>query len=89
MVAKKTTKKTIKKPVKRAAKKVVKKYSASKRTAPMKSFHIYKEEKPFIRMQLSRQTLYWAILLLFIVITQLWILKIQLDIASLTMLLAP
>jgi hypothetical protein len=74
MVAKKT-----------AAKKPVKKV---KKTAPMKSFHIYKEEKPFTRVQLSRQTLYWIILLAFIVVTQLWILKIQMDIASLTVHLA-
>ncbi|MDB5179559.1 MAG: hypothetical protein JWN12_191 [Candidatus Saccharibacteria bacterium] len=76
---------------KRAAKKPVtkatSKRAAAKKPALMKSFRIYKEEKPFTRVQLSRQTLYWVILLAFIVVTQLWILKIQMDIASLTALL--
>jgi hypothetical protein len=83
------TKKTAKKPPKivKKVKKVTSKHSTSKKPAPMKSFHMYKEEKPFTRLQLSRQTLYWVILLVFIVITQLWILKIQMDIANLTALL--
>lgn len=72
---------------KTAAKKVTSKHVASKKPVPMKSFHMYKEEKPFVRVQLSRQTLYWTILLAFIIVTQLWILKIQLDIANLTAVL--
>jgi hypothetical protein len=72
-----------KKPVKKV-KKVTSKHAASKKSAPMKSFRMYKEEKPFVRVRLSRQTLYWTILLAFIIVTQLWILKIQLDIANLT-----
>lgn len=86
MVAKKTA---AKKPIKKSVKKVVsKKHSASKKTPQMKSFRVYKDTKPFTRVGLSRQTLYWIILLAFIVITQLWILKIQMDIANLTALIA-
>lgn len=84
MVAKKTA---VKKPVK-TVKKVAPKRAASKKTAPMKSFRVYKDSEPFTRARLSRQTLYWTILLAFIVVTQLWILKIQMDIAALTALIA-
>ncbi|HEY8886303.1 MAG TPA: hypothetical protein VIM31_02250 [Candidatus Microsaccharimonas sp.] len=84
MVTKKTA---AKKPVK-TIKKVASKRAASKKPAPMQSFRMYKEEQPFTRVQFSRQTLYWTILLAFIIVTQLWILKIQMDIANLTALLA-
>ena len=86
MVAKKTV---AKKPVarksaaKKTATKVVRKSTASKKTTPMKSFKVYKDVKPFTTFKITRQTLYWTILLAFIVITQLWILKIQMDISTL------
>lgn len=80
MVAKKTV-------AKKPTKKVTKKRVASKKVAPMKSFRLYKDEKPFLRAAFTRQTLYWAILLVFVIITQLWILKIQMDIAALTTLI--
>jgi len=96
MVAKKTVakkpaaKKTVaqkavaKKPVaKKAVKKVVRKSAASKKVAPMQSFRVYKNPPAFTSLKVTRQTLYWIILLTFIVITQLWILKIQMDIATL------
>ena len=89
MVAKKTvTKKpAAKKPVaKKAVKKVTKvtrKNAAAKKAAPMKSFHVYKEPAPFTSVRLTRQTLYWIVLLAFIIVTQLWILKIQMDISTL------
>ena len=86
MVTKKTVKKTVKKAVaKSPVKKVVKKVAAKvKKQPPMKSFKVYRNHEPFTTFRVSRQTVYWLILLLFIVITQLWILKLQLDIASLT-----
>jgi len=96
MVAKKTVakkpaaKKTVaqkavaKKPVaKKAVKKVVRKSASSKKAAPMQSFRVYKNPPAFTSFKVTRQTLYWLILLTFIVITQLWILKIQMDIATL------
>lgn len=90
MVAKKTTTKTVaKKTVKKPIKKVVsKKRAPSKKAATMQSFRVYKDTEPFTRVGFSRQTVYWTILLAFIIVTQLWILKIQLDIANLTALLS-
>ena len=91
MVAKKTaTKKPIKKVVasKVTPKKTTVKRTATKKTPQMQSFRVYRDDRPFVRAQLTRQTVYWVILLIFIVITQLWILKIQMDIADLTALLS-
>jgi hypothetical protein len=75
---------TKKKPLKKAAKKVVKSRSATAKVVPMKSFHLYKEPKPFTKFSITRQTVYWLILLIVVLVTQLWILKIQMDIANLT-----
>lgn len=80
------TKKTAAKKPARKVKKIASKHAASKKTVPMKSFRMYKDEKPFMRVQFTRQTLYWVILLVFVIITQLWILKIQMDIETLTSL---
>lgn len=77
MVAKKTV---AKKPVKKG----VHKNSTSKKTVPMKSFHVYKNDVPFITFRITRQTVYWTVLLISIIVTQLWILRIQTDIATLT-----
>ncbi|MBC7564676.1 hypothetical protein H7100_00375 [Candidatus Saccharibacteria bacterium] len=90
MVAKKTAAKSVaKKPTKKPLKKVAsKKRSTTKKPAEMQSFRVYKDTQPFTRIGFSRQTIYWSILLAFIIVTQLWILKIQLDIANLTALLA-
>ena len=89
MVAKKTN---VKKPLakKTAAKKLVakkpvaRKRSVSKKAAEMQSFRLYRDEVPFTTVRVTRQTIYWIILLAFIILTQLWILKIQIDIAVLT-----
>lgn len=80
MVSKKTV-------TKKPLKKTTHKASVSKKAAPMKSFRVYKDVKPFTTFKITRQTLYWAILLVFIIATQLWILKVQLDIANLNALL--
>jgi hypothetical protein len=79
-----TKKKSVKSTSKKTAKKVFAKHSTSKSEAPMKSFRVYKDVKPFTTFTVTRQTVYWAILLAFIIVTQLWILKIQMDIANLT-----
>jgi hypothetical protein len=91
MVAKKTaTKKpAAKKPVAKktstakTTKTVARKKVTAKKPAPMRSFRVYKSTEAFTTFKFTRQTLYWIILLGFIVITQLWILKIQMDIALL------
>ncbi|MDB5160318.1 MAG: hypothetical protein JWO99_581 [Candidatus Saccharibacteria bacterium] len=77
MVAKKTT-------AKKPAKKTTHKRVASKKSSRMKSFKLYKDDKPFTTFRITKQTVYWSILLIFIIITQLWILKVQLDISNLT-----
>jgi len=89
MVAKKTgakkpaTKKPVAKKAVAKSTKVIRKKTASQKTAPMQSFRVYKDSTPFTTFKVTRQTLYWLILLTFIVITQLWILKIQMDISAL------
>jgi len=80
------TKKTVAKNPLKAVKKVASK-RVTQKTAPMQSFRVYKDTQPFIQPRLSRQTLYWIILLAFIILTQLWILSIQMDIANLTTLI--
>ena len=57
---------------------------SKKQSSTMRSFRVYEDEKPFVALRANRQTLYWIILLVVILVTQLWILKIKLDIASLT-----
>lgn len=82
MVAKKTPAK------KSATKKIIKKFAikktSAKKPAKMQSFRVYKDDTPFTTFRLTRQTFYWAILLIFIIMTQLWLLQIQMDIADLT-----
>ncbi len=80
MVAKKTVKKTAPKR-KPAAKKTAAKKAKEQE---MKSFHLYKNEANFTEFRLTKQTLYWTVLLGFIALTQLWILKVQLEIAEIT-----
>lgn len=90
------TTKSTKKPVKRTTtKKVAAKAprkqtvarKSTKKTAEMKSFKVYKNPVPFRSFAITRQTVYWIILLLVIVVMQLWILKIQIEIAELTNIL--
>ena len=81
-----------KKPVKRASAKTTARKAPVKRTtkaraAEMRSFRIYKESVPFTRAQVTRQTIYWIILMGVVVAMQLWIIKLQLEIAQLTELL--
>ncbi len=81
--AKKTTvtKKTV------AAKKTVKKKSsaqkASTKKAPqVKSFRRSKNEPSFTTFKITRQTVYWLILIMFIIFMQLWILSLQIEVST-------
>lgn len=92
MVAKKNAAKKTSKTLsasKKLSKGVSKKHfkSVPQKTVSMRSFHLYKDTLPFTTTRLTRQTVYWLILLTFIVVTQLWILKLQTDIVNLTALL--
>jgi len=79
------TTKTVKKTVKKAApKRAAAKKTSVKKAAPMQSFRVYKNPKPFTTFRITRQTAYWVILLAIVAISQLWLLKIQLDISNLT-----
>jgi len=93
-----TTKKTTKKAAPRAAAKpaavkkapvkktVAKKQPAKKstiKTAEMRSFRVAKDEQSFKNFQITRQTVYWIILIAFIIFAQLWILKLQIEVAGL------
>lgn len=78
------TKAPAKKPV---VKKTVAKKSSAKRVskpAKMQSFRVYKDTNTFNKVSFTRQTIYWTLFLAVVMVTQLWILKIQLDIADLT-----
>ncbi len=79
MVAKKTTKKATS-----ARKPTAKKAPTKKKGEEMKSFKLYKYDENFTEFKFTKQTLYWTILLGFIAFTQLWILKVQLEIAEIT-----
>lgn len=51
---------------------------------PMRSFKVYRDTPSFTTFRVTRQTVYWTILLVFIIVMQLWILQVQLEIAALT-----
>jgi len=84
MVAKSTkaTKKAAprKKP---ASKKTAPKKASAKKSAELKSFKLAKGES-FFEFKISRQTVYWTILIAFIIVMQLWILKVQLEVMNAT-----
>jgi hypothetical protein len=81
MVAKKSTGKRSTRSTTASAKRVIR---GKKKAEQMKSFKIYRDNPAFTTFRVTRQTVYWTILLVFIIIMQLWILKVQLDIAVLT-----
>jgi len=76
MVTKKTTTTKKRTPAKRTSK--------AAKAQPIKSFRVAKEPVPFTSFKITRQTVYWVILISFIIFTQLWILRLQMDVATLT-----
>jgi len=83
-----TTKKSVpKKPVAKTAKKVVaaktvtKKVTAvkAKKVAKPQSFKLSNESGPFVSFRVTEQTVYWSILLIYIMLLVLWISNIQLE----------
>ncbi|MFZ2125173.1 MAG: hypothetical protein WA087_03315 [Candidatus Saccharimonadales bacterium] len=69
---------------KTAPKKVVKRVAAFKtvrraKTRAVKSFAVASERQPFVAFKVTDQTIYWSILLGYILLLSLWILKIQID----------
>ena len=82
-IKKPLVKKTVSK-VKTAVKKVASKKSVTPLEAPMKSFKLSRDALPFFSVHITKQTIYWSILLIFIMLMQLWILNVQLDIIKIT-----
>ena len=80
-VAKKTPAKTI------AVKKTVTKKPAAKKApakqAEMRSFRVARDTSDFAGFRITRQTVYWIVLVAFIIFAQLWILKLQIEVATL------
>jgi hypothetical protein len=61
------------------------KKNATKKTSvsELRSFKIAKDDPPFRSFKISRQTVYWLVLVCFIIFAQLWIIKLQIDVANL------
>lgn len=80
---KKTTTVAKKAPVKKttATKKTVKKASA--KAPQMRSFRVANDQQQFTSFRITRQTVYWIILVAFIIFVQLWILKLQIEVVTL------
>ena len=80
-VAKKTTasKSAAKKPsVKRTSSK-----KAGSKQQSVRSFRLSQDSEAFTSFRITRQTVYWIILVSFIIFVQLWILKLQIEVAML------
>lgn len=49
----------------------------------MQSFHVQPNNPSFTTFKITRQTVYWVILVAFIIFVQLWIIKLQVEVATL------
>ena len=65
-----------------AVKKPLRKKSSNKKVQ-MKSFKIAREPYPFMTFRITNQTIYWAVLLILILLLSLWVLNIQISIINL------
>ena len=77
VTAKAATKKTIAK--KTVAKTVASKPKRAKKIAKPQSFHVFKDNTPFMTFKITEQTAYWLILLVLIFGLSLWVLNIQIN----------
>lgn len=68
---------------KSTAKKTAAKRSTKATSASMRSFHVAQNPTPFTSFKITRQTVYWVILIAFIIFAQLWIIKLQVEVANL------
>ncbi len=74
------TKSTLVKKTTVARKPATKRKVTAKKPAPMRSFHVAEDYPPFRSFKITRQTVYWLILLCVIIFAQLWILKVQYEV---------
>jgi hypothetical protein len=65
-------------------KRTTRKKSTRTSASDMQSFRVAKDTIPFTSTRFTRQTFYWIIILAFIVVLQLWIIKLQTDVGDLT-----
>ncbi len=59
--------------------KVVKSVPRASKTIIIRDFAIVKETTPFLTFKITKQTLYWAVFVTYILFLTLWILKLQID----------
>lgn len=64
-------------------KKVSVKRKAVKKAPVMRSFRVAQDDQDFTGFRITKQTVYWIILVAFIIFAQLWILKLQIEVATL------
>ena len=70
-------------PKKTTARKSAAKRSSKKTPVFSQSFKVANEETPFLTFKITRQTVYWVILVAFIIFVQLWIISLQVEVAGL------
>lgn len=70
--------------VKLLSKKTSAKKSRSKAVVAMKSFKLSRNDRPFMTTHITKQTVYWSVLLIYVMLLQIWILNIQLDVIAVT-----
>jgi hypothetical protein len=70
-------------PVKKAPVKKTAAKKSTKASSKYKSFKVAANQSSFSTFKVTRQTIYWVILIGFIIFAQLWILKLQIDVAGL------
>lgn len=50
----------------------------------MQSFKLSRHDLPFMTLSITKQTLYWSVLMLIILVLELWILAVQLHVIDVT-----
>lgn len=78
--AKKATPRKKVTPTKRSA---TKRKTSAKAPEGYRSFQLARNDTAFTSFSVTKQTVYWIILVAFIVLAQLWILKLQIEVATL------
>lgn len=87
--ARKTTARTKapvnKAPVKSAAKAPAKKQSPKKTVSKETQYETFKlaKDTPLMTFKVTRQTVYWVVIMAFVIFFQLWIIRLQVEVAQL------
>ena len=69
---------------KSATKSTAKRKTAAKKVEPSYKTLQVTKNKSFFTFKITKQTVYWTVLVAFIIFMQLWILKVQLDVVQAT-----